>query len=386
MPLIHNMLNMEEELGYASVGNVAEVDITETFNHVTIDTKRARKAENEREEGSKNEAESMSDDEEDEMHEYALSMSDALELLMFMRKYESSDAIINTDTVSTILAYMTGELQIDHIPSIVESWSMLTQNMPLSAPLRRALDNMMTPALWAAHYGHILEMFGYMLSELRSAAKCVRPATPQRAGFLYVVCDRLDESAINKPALFVIGHTNRAGIIKHFGVPGGLRDDDDRDFKWGACREFGEEVLGAEHPNVPLIIKTLTQIATSFIPLVETDHLGSFLVRVPTASLFEKTMLLNTIFKGQTQTKEKKLVWRLSGETTGLTWITLDAINAAIEHGPWMDGRLRVTSDLLSTPKLTKYITLRPFTIGAMLRNGEYQVGPAWEALKSIWA
>jgi len=48
-------------------------------------------------------------------------------------------------------------------------------------------------------------------------------------------------------------------------------------------------------PNVPLILETIERTATSFTPLVETAGVGSFLVRMPSASLFEKAFLEQTI-------------------------------------------------------------------------------------------
>lgn len=317
-----------------------------------------------------------------------LSTTDILELLFLSSKYDKRNELVNV--CDYIISYLdhgftqgaTDQEETEEMESMDYLLKILCDDSsPISTPTKYALQAFLKSRLYDEEYQNLVELLLWALPELRNAAKCIRPAPVHKSGFLYIVCDEYDTSTADspshgKPALFVIGHTDRSGVIKHWGVPGGLKDDTDPSFEWGAMREFGEEVIGSTNPNVKLIFKRFKEFWTSFSWLVKTDHLGAFLIRIPKASDLENAILKPTIFHGKDPDAEFVHTMRLSKETAGIRWVTLDAIRDAIAEGPGMDGRLHPTIDTEGNTA-----PLRPMTIGMMKRTSEYVVGAAWEGI-----
>jgi 8-oxo-dGTP pyrophosphatase MutT (NUDIX family) len=167
----------------------------------------------------------------------------------------------------------------------------------------------------------------------------------------------------------LVGHTDRQGNIKYWGVPGGLQDRSDHDdFRITAVREFLEEVMGEKSPSATninshmLLLNKLGQMSNL--------HVGRntqlFLLRVPSAEDFEKSFLRPVLSKAASYKTTDKASVRLSDETRGITWVALDAIDRAMATVPkaiQQDYMLPVRSRALGQ------IYLRPYVVGERAGN-----------------
>lgn len=191
----------------------------------------------------------------------------------------------------------------------------------------------------------------------RSPVNRVKTAKPKPSvAFLYVVVNKLGflKKEVPKRHLLLIGHTQSKGGSRHWGVPGGLRDQTDPSSLSNAMREFGEEFLGMKRPD-KRAVNGLIERANSIGKLVQLKKNGTYTAWM---LVVESALKFEMGFKLPQMTLAEKYYAKLSDETQGYLYVPLPLeTTRKSATDPWM----------VAAPA-----ALRGRPMGLILREGVY--------------
>jgi hypothetical protein len=150
----------------------------------------------------------------------------------------------------------------------------------------------------------------------------------KRVAFVYVVVRDLAFSPATTgkgPHLLLMGHKQRGGGQRHWGVPGGMRDQQDHSALENAAREFAEELLGwkkVSGSTVDIVLNKMNLIGfLSKTTQSANKQYTAWTLVVDTAKNFEQMF-----FPGSDLNPEQKYQKDLSNETRGYAWFPLPLI------------------------------------------------------------
>ena len=141
----------------------------------------------------------------------------------------------------------------------------------------------------------------------------------KKVAFLYVVAKQLGfTTSKSGPQLLLMGHKQPNNGYRHWGIPGGLRDDTDPNPLFSAMRELGEELMGMKRPKKTAIDSLVTKALQvgSLQQLQQSDDKSytAYVLIVNTALEFEMAFGLPK------RTVVQKYEKDLSNETRGYVW------------------------------------------------------------------
>jgi hypothetical protein len=187
----------------------------------------------------------------------------------------------------------------------------------------------------------------------------------KKVAFLYVVAKELGfTTSKSGPQLLLMGHKQPNNAFRHWGIPGGLRDDTDPNPLFNAMRELGEELLGMKRPKKTAIDSLVTRALQvgSLQQLQQSDDKSytAYVLIVNTALEFE------VAFGLPKRTTVEKYQKDLSKETQGYVWQDLPLRTQKNKGGDWV---VQASAPGLNNREL-------------LLRRGVY--GPSTEIRKRV--